>query len=104
MGPDGHTASLFPSAAGLQTALDTGKPELCAPIIANKSEVTGELVERMSLTLRGLLASRHIVLPILGDDKLSVYQQAKVAQDVNDSPVSALLQQSEVPVSVYWSP
>lgn len=104
MGPDGHTASLFPNAKGLDAALDIDNDDLCTDIIANKTETTGELVERMSLTLRGLLATKQIVLPIIGDEKLAIYHRAKQADQFNLSPISALLQQSRVPISVYWSP
>src|SRR5690606_35886961 len=48
MGADGHTASLFPQAAGLQEALESR--QRCAAIMAQQSAVTGDHVERMTLT------------------------------------------------------
>ncbi len=104
MGPDGHTASLFPHAEGLNDAFDTSKQQLCAAIKAKKSNVTGELTERMSLSLFGLLQAKKICVLITGDEKLAVYQQALKNTDTALMPMSAVLQQNEVPVSVYWAP
>jgi len=47
MGNDGHTASLFPQAEGLDHAMNC--PEKVAAITAKKSAVTGEHTQRMSL-------------------------------------------------------
>ncbi len=104
MGPDGHTASLFPHAEGLDEALSLINERLCAPILAHQSDVTGELTERMSLSLFGLMQSRQIHLLITGDEKRQIYQQAKECKDVCDMPVAAVLQQQKIAVHVYWAP
>lgn len=104
MGPDGHTASLFPYADGLEAALDVSSNKLCAAIIAKASEVTGNLTERMTLTLHGILQSLQIHLLITGEEKLDVYKRALDNNDFKLMPVSAVLQQSLVPVEVYWAP
>ena len=104
MGPDGHTASLFPAARGLDAALSVGNLDLCAAITAQASDVTGALTERMSLTLSGLLQSRQLHLLITGADKLAVYQRALAGADDSTTPVSAILRQQEIPVRVYWAP
>ncbi len=102
MGPDGHTASLFPHAKGLPQALDS--QQLCAAIEASASEVTGEYVERMSLTPKAILRAKKLILLITGEDKWQVYQRARSAADVMATPVSVFLQQSDVDVDVYWAP
>ncbi len=102
MGPDGHTASLFPKARGLDRAL--ASTDLCAAIEAKPSKVTGEFVQRMSLTPSAILKAKKIVLLITGDDKWSVYQQAKSISDVTEMPVAAILQQVDVDLDVYWAP
>ena len=102
MGPDGHTASLFPNADGLALALAASAPN-CAAITAIKSAVTGDLVDRMTLSLNGILNSKKLILLITGEDKLAVYQQAKTVKNISDMPVAAVLQQQQVDVDVYWA-
>lgn len=102
MGPDGHTASLFPHARGLQEALST--PSLVSAIEANRSEVTGDCTERMTLSLAGIVNSRHLLLLISGEEKLATYRQALAGDEVAEMPVRAVLQQKDVSVTVYWAP
>lgn len=102
MGPDGHTASLFPNAEGLEEALTTDA--LCSAITAHQSEVTGEFTERMTLSLAGIVNSRRLVLLITGDDKLQALRAAQGEGPVGDMPVRAVLRQNKVPVTLYWAP
>ena len=98
MGNDGHTASLFPKAPQLATALDRALPALTIatdPVTAPH--------ERMSLTQRGLLVSRRVVLLLSGHAKWQVYQRARQPGSLFEFPVRTVLDQSEVPVHVYWS-
>ncbi|RYY76558.1 MAG: 6-phosphogluconolactonase [Gammaproteobacteria bacterium] len=104
MGNDGHTASLFPHANGLDAALNPDSPELCSAIIAHQSEVTGAITERMTLSLAGLLHSKTLVLLITGQEKLDVLRKAQAGKDVAEMPIRAVLQQDRVPVVVYWAP
>lgn len=103
MGNDGHTASIFPHCEGLSEALDTDSSAKLSAIMANKSEVTGDNLERMTLSMAGLMASRSLVLLITGQSKLDVYRQALESNDAQSTPISAVLQQQKVPVHVYWS-
>jgi 6-phosphogluconolactonase len=101
MGTDGHTASLIPGAKGLERALDLDDPMLARAVHPPK---LSEMGERMTLTLRGILNSRLIIILIKGDDKLAAYRDALAGNDVLAKPVRAVLHQSDVPVSVFWSP
>ncbi|MEH6551499.1 MAG: 6-phosphogluconolactonase [Pseudomonadales bacterium] len=102
MGGDGHTASLFPFADGLGSALNT--TERVAAIRADQSEVTGVHTERLTLTLAAILNAQKIILLLTGAEKLSVYRQAMSSKDVKAMPVRAVLQQTQVPVDLYWAP
>lgn len=104
MGADGHTASFFPHAEGLTAALDPHNEELCAAISAHPSEATGPITERMTLTLTGLMRSRSLIMLITGQDKLKVFRAAQAGTDTHEMPVRALLQQQQVPVTLYWAP
>lgn len=71
MGPDGHTASWFPGATGLETALDETGP-LVAGIDASNAPVAGNTPLRMTLTAAALTDVRCAVLLIFGSEKLSL--------------------------------
>jgi 6-phosphogluconolactonase len=101
MGDDGHTASLFPGADGLDAALDTQSPLMVRGIHPVKLDSTGE---RMTLTLRAILDSRLIIVLIRGDTKLKTLDAALAGDEVHEMPVRAVLQQSATPVQVYWAP
>ncbi|MBE0357958.1 6-phosphogluconolactonase [Pseudoalteromonas aliena] len=102
MGPDGHTASLFPNAEGLEDGLTTSQT-VCA-INAIQSDVTGSITERMTLTLNAIAQSKVVKLLISGEEKLAVYKQAKAGGDVNDMPLRAVLNHPNINIEVYWAP
>jgi 6-phosphogluconolactonase len=101
MGADGHIASLIPGAAGLARALDRNDPALVRAIDPPNLAAMGE---RMTLTLRAILDTHWIVLLIRGDEKLDAYKRALEGTDMLEMPVRAVLRQTGVPVSVFWSP
>ncbi len=101
MGTDGHTASLFPGAEGLQAALDLSDPTLARAV---RPLAAAGSTERVSLTLRALLDSRWIAILIRGQDKLDAYQRAMAdLEDVAKAPVRAILGQDTVPVGIWWA-
>ncbi|HKJ51595.1 MAG TPA: 6-phosphogluconolactonase [Gammaproteobacteria bacterium] len=102
MGADGHTASLFPNARGLDRALASECH--CAAIHAQRSEVTGDNLERMTMTPWAILQARKLILLISGDDKWRVYLQARQNGASAALPVSLFIAQDRVPVEVYWAP
>lgn len=98
MGPDGHTASLFPHMPGLAAALDPDGTALLTPAIAPSAPRA-----RLSFTLAGLLRARHIHLPVQGTAKQAVFEQARAGADPLRFPIAAILHQTRVPVTVYLS-
>lgn len=99
MGSDGHIASLIPGAEGYAAAVDPAGAKKVAGIHAVGAAGSPE---RMTLTIPGLLASRRIVLLIMGQDKLNVYNEAKAGGGA--SPIKELLHQRKVPVHAVWAP
>jgi 6-phosphogluconolactonase len=80
MGDDGHTASWFPGAEGLQKAMDPGARQLVAPIQAPDAPEP-----RLTLTGRVILRARAIALLIEGQDKLNT-----LAEAMEDGPADAM--------------
>lgn len=101
MGPDAHTASLFPQAQGLSQALQSDAR--CAAIEAKQSAVTGEYTSRMSMTPAALCQSKKLVLWITGEEKRKVYLQAKQGGEDVSKPISVLLHSANA-IDVYWAP
>lgn len=99
MGEDGHTASLFPGMAGLDAALD---PTFDALLVATVPPTAAHA--RVSFTLRALLDSRRIYLPLGGAAKQAVYREALATRDARRWPIAAVLSQATVPVQVFLSP
>jgi 6-phosphogluconolactonase len=101
MGEDGHTASLFPGAAGLLAALDPAGSALLAAITAPGAAASAE---RLTLTVPMLLRARAIRILIFGAAKRAVFDRALEPGPVESLPVRALLHQDKTPVEVVWAP
>lgn len=96
MGDDGHTASLFPDGAELEEGLSSD-----ARVIAATPPVAPH--QRMTLTAKAILASRHILLQIGGAGKTAVYNRALAGGRVEELPIRLALLQEETPVEVWIS-
>lgn len=100
LGSDGHTASFFPDAEGLDLALDPENPRTCVALRALRSEVTGNELDRMSITASAIGKARHVVLMITGDEKRAVLERA--LQVDHHLPIARLAE--AVAITVYWAP
>lgn len=97
MGEDGHTASLFPGAAGTAEALDMRRPQYVALVAPADAPH-----RRISMTLRALLDSRAVLILIHGERKRVAIETAADGVPARH-PIAALLRQAAVPVHVYYS-
>lgn len=100
MGPDGHTASLFPDADGLDAAFAEDAP-MVAALTAQKSDVTGEEVDRLTLTADAIAASAWPHLMISGAGKRRALEDALAGASLPIARVAAMLDE---PLAVYWAP
>ena len=106
MGLDGHTASFFPAARGVEQALDPTTTRLCCAV-----EPTTAPHPRMTLTLPVILAARHLYLHIVGHEKKKVLDEAMSAgsgsdlqpQSHSQLPIGKVLQQSPGAVQIYYA-
>lgn len=97
MGNDGHTASLFPDAPELSSAMEMGQSNRCVAM-----HPPSQSEPRISLTRQALSESRWIALHLRGHDKLETLDSAVAdLASVTQMPIRAFLAQG---LTLYWSP
>jgi len=101
MGPDGHTASWFPCADGLEATLNSSD-DVCV-VTAKKSDVTGDEVDRITLTLSAIHDAGLIILMMTGDKKRATFEDALKPGSIKAMPVRAILR-ARPDMSVCWAP
>ena len=74
MGPDGHTASWFKGAPEYAAAIDPRNEELVAAISAPQSDVTGNYLERMTITAHAMQSWAQAFLIVKGAEKIAVLE------------------------------
>ena len=90
IGPDGHTASLFPHA-----------PSLEARELAVATEAGLEpFVDRVTMTLPMILSSRQLVLLVTGADKADAVQRV-FRDEVSEDAPGSLLRLGDAPIVAY---
>ena len=102
LGPDGHTASLFPESEGLEDAMDETSEAVCAVIRAKKSDVTGTELDRVTLTAAEICRAQAIDLMITGQEKMKVLSEAMTVE--NNYPIGRLMRMAPEKFAVYWAP
>lgn len=102
MGEDGHFASLFPGASGLQAALRSDDGDDAA-IIQPTPLPANAPYPRISLTLSRLLRSGCIVLAITGSDKRERLSRVRDNPDPVRWPIAALLSAAGGRLEIHWS-
>jgi 6-phosphogluconolactonase len=95
MGDDGHTASWFPGADGLDEAMAPAARALVAPI------APGGLEPRLTLTGRVILRARHIALQIEGPQKLATLERALEDGPTDAMPIRAILRHASDRLTIF---
>lgn len=102
MGGDGHAASLFPEAEGLEEAMAADNDAICATIRAKKSDITGDELERITLTAAEICRATTIDLMITGEDKMRVFKEAMDCE--SNYPIGRLMKMAPEKFEIYWAP
>ena len=100
MGDDGHTASLFPDAGNLETALVSNQPYI--HIDATGCPIAGDYPQRLSMTPFGLAQARQRLLLIRGSAKRDTLVAALANGPVAAMPIRAAWQAPLAPLQVHW--
>lgn len=97
LGPDGHTASLFPGSSDLAAGLDA-----CAPAFIAAQPTMDPMVPRITMTAPFLLASNQLVLHFHGKDKWRVFEAAQTMTS-NIHPIAHFLRYPNKTLDVYYA-
>jgi 6-phosphogluconolactonase len=82
VGPDGHTASLFPGSPGLDA--DPGRL-----VVLNEDPSGTNPHRRMTLTLSGIARARQVIITVTGDEKRDVMKAIVDGADLPAARVQA---------------
>lgn len=82
LGPDGHTASLFPRSPGLEA--DPGRL-----VTMNHDPLGNNPYERMTLTFAGIARGRCVVVTVMGAEKADALARVAAGDDLPASRIDA---------------
>lgn len=103
MGTDGHVCSWFPKADGLEAALNPKNDFPIQAITALKSDVTGDYLDRMTLTYSAIASCRSVILLITGAEKHKVLNSVLAGNNLH-LPVAQLLDLKPNQLSILYAP
>jgi len=102
MGPDGHTASLFPGMRDLDAALHSDNAYVA--VDASGCPGAGAWHRRISLTPVGLAPAQTRLLLIRGEEKRHLFERAQAGDDPHELPIRIALETPGAVLQVYWCP
>ena len=102
MGPDGHTASLFPGMRELDQALTSSSDYVA--VDASGCPGAGPWPQRISLTPAGLAKAKRRVLLIRGDAKRTLLQRALAGADPRELPIRIAWSLPGAALRIHWCP
>lgn len=98
MGEDGHTASLFADAQGIEDAMDVARAPLYVGVVPRAAPHA-----RISLSLRALLRAPVLLLSIEGQAKRKTFEAA-CSEPGSTAPIARLLHHRACALQTWWSP
>lgn len=98
-GGDQHVASIFPAGEGMAAARGGDAP---VTLMTTPEPLPPEApFARVTLSLPALFGARRILIAAAGPDKRRAFEAARDANPP-ETPLAAVLAQTETPVDVYW--
>ena len=82
LGPDGHTASLFPESAALHA--DPGRL-----VTMNDDPLGNNPYRRMTLTFAGIARARQVIVTVAGDSKAEALARIEAGEDLPAAHIDA---------------
>jgi 6-phosphogluconolactonase len=98
MGIDGHTASLFPCSKEFQEGLVNEKKSV---LVVNPKTAP---YQRISLTKKRLLTSKHVFLHLVGEKKKQVLEESMLINDPLERPIVAFLNEKTANIKIMYAP
>ena len=102
MGTDGHTASWFPGASTLKTALSPNAKHVVA-MDATGCAVAGDHAFRLTLSAPAIAQSKRAILLIFGEEKKSVFERA-LTRSVETAPIRSAVENLQSKLIIAWAP
>lgn len=97
LGPDGHTASLFPGSPELAAGLDA-----CAPSFIAAQPTMDPMVPRITMTAPFIMAADHLVLHFHGAEKWALFEAVQ-SSTPTDHPIAHFLRHPAKELDVYYA-
>ena len=97
LGPDGHTASLFPGSPDLPSGLDA-----CASAFISAQPTMEPMVPRISMSAPFILAADELVLHFHGADKMKIFEAAQNSSS-ETYPIAHFLRHPAKSLDVYYA-
>lgn len=103
IGPDGHTASWYAGAIGIEEAMYPANGAVIAAVDAGNSPVAGEFRHRMTLTAEAICGAESAILLMFGEDKRSALENS-LKGDEKHFPVRRAIDGLGARLSIIWAP
>ena len=92
IGPDGHTASLFPKTAALKTK----------SMVASTQTEIFTVKKRLTITFPVILKSRHLLILMKGEDKAkTIYELCEGEKNIAEFPAKKLLRHQDLTIHFF---
>jgi len=102
VGPDGHTASIFPG-PDLDAALNAPKGRRAVGVMPDPLPKDAP-VARVTLTRQAILSARAITLVLQGAEKRAVLERALEDGPLSSVPIGRVLADAEQAIDIHWCP